>query len=192
MRAYQRVQPLTIGELWAIAITLRIVLVDNLRRLAEQIVHRRAARQKADELADDLLGLGPDGTGRPRRCPAPALAERAPDGGLRVQLVQRLRDQDPAVTPALGWLEELLAAQGTTAEEMVRLEHQRQATMNVTVRNVITSMRLISVVRLGGVRRERQPGRRGPARGERLRRAWTSRPGIATGTRSRSWPGAPA
>ena len=52
--------------------------------------------------------------------------------------------EDPAVTPALRWLEELLATQGTTAEEMVRLEHQRQATMNVTVRNVITSMRLIS------------------------------------------------
>ncbi len=48
------------------------------------------------------------------------------------------------MTPALGWLEELLAAQGTTAEETVRLEHQRQASMNVTVRNVITSMRLIS------------------------------------------------
>src|ERR1700736_3065690 len=33
--AYQRVQPLTIGELWAVAITLRVVLVENLRRLAE-------------------------------------------------------------------------------------------------------------------------------------------------------------
>ncbi|MGO3004341.1 MAG: hypothetical protein ACTIIR_06090, partial [Halomonas sp.] len=33
--AYQRVQPLTIGELWAVAITLRIVLVENLRRLAD-------------------------------------------------------------------------------------------------------------------------------------------------------------
>ena len=33
--AYQRVQPLTIGELWAVAITLRIMLVENLRRLAE-------------------------------------------------------------------------------------------------------------------------------------------------------------
>src|SRR5580658_8856870 len=32
--AYQRVQPLSIGELWAVAITLRIVLVENLRRLA--------------------------------------------------------------------------------------------------------------------------------------------------------------
>ena len=38
----------------------------------------------------------------------------------------------------------LLASQGTTAEELVQLEHQRMATMNVTVRNVITSMRLIS------------------------------------------------
>jgi cyclic beta-1,2-glucan synthetase len=41
-------------------------------------------------------------------------------------------------------MEELLAAEGTSVEEMVRQEHQRQATMNVTVRNVITSMRLIS------------------------------------------------
>ena len=29
VRAYQEVQPLTIGELWAVAITLRIVLVEN-------------------------------------------------------------------------------------------------------------------------------------------------------------------
>ena len=38
LRAYQEVQPLTIGELWAVAITLRIVLVENLRRIAERIV----------------------------------------------------------------------------------------------------------------------------------------------------------
>ena len=140
---YQRVEPLTLGELWAIAISLRILLVENLRRVAEEIVRSRAARQRADELADNLLGLGqesPDTAAASlRRVSRLAL----PTAG-RVQLFQRLRDQDPAVTPALGWLEELLAAQGTTAEETVRLEHQRQASMNVTVRNVITSMRLIS------------------------------------------------
>jgi len=38
VRAYEEVEPLTIGELWAIAISLRILLVENLRRLAEQIV----------------------------------------------------------------------------------------------------------------------------------------------------------
>jgi len=143
VRAYQEVEPLTIGELWATAITLRILLVDNLRRLAEQIVRSRAARQTADELADSLVGLGADG---PEGAAASLrrLSRAALPTAARVQLFQRLRDQDPAVTPALRLLEELLAAQGTTAEEMVRLEHQRQATMNVTVRNVITSMRLIS------------------------------------------------
>jgi cyclic beta-1,2-glucan synthetase len=143
VRAYQAVQPLTIGELWAIAISLRILLVDNLRRLAEQIVRSRADRQKADEIADGLLGLGTEDPGVAvaslRRLRTTTLPTAA-----RVQLFQRLRDQDPAVTPGFRWLEELLVAQGTTAEEVVRLEHQRQATMNVTVRNAITSMRLIS------------------------------------------------
>src|SRR5271166_5447112 len=59
--AYQRVQPLTIGELWAVAITLRVVLVENLRRISEHIVRSRNARAEADALADSLLGAsGPD------------------------------------------------------------------------------------------------------------------------------------
>ncbi len=142
VRAYQEVQPLTIGELWAIAISLRILLVDNLRRIAEQIVRARTARMMADELADGLLGLG---TGSPEEAEA-ALQRRSKTlstAGL-VQLFQRLRDQDPAATPGLRLLEDLIVAQGMMADDMVRHEHQRQAALNVTVRNVITSMRAIS------------------------------------------------
>ncbi|HBH04394.1 MAG TPA: hypothetical protein DDZ42_21195, partial [Candidatus Rokubacteria bacterium] len=101
---YQRVQPLSIAELWAVAITLRVVLVENLRRLAESIVRGRAAREEADALADDLLGIGD----RPVAQAAVAL-QRLEGARLvtafAVQLVQRLRDQDPAVTPALLWLD---------------------------------------------------------------------------------------
>src|SRR4030067_833435 len=43
VQAYQRVQPLTIGELWAVAITLRVVLVENLGRPAEAVVRAPAA-----------------------------------------------------------------------------------------------------------------------------------------------------
>ncbi|PYM46784.1 MAG: hypothetical protein DME16_13960 [Candidatus Rokuibacteriota bacterium] len=145
VQAYQRVQPLTVGELWAVAITLRVVLVENLRRLTESIVRARAARQAADALADELLGL----SGRPLEGAAWALQEfeDAPlVTAFAVQLVQRLRDQDPAVTPALLWLNERLADQGTTPDDMVRVEHQRQAAMNVTVRNVIMSMGLMSAL----------------------------------------------
>ena len=143
--AYQRVQPLTIGELWAVAITLRIVLVENLRRAAERIERGREARGQADLVADRLLGVG----GRDAEPVAAVLRAygQAPlPRTFAVQLVQRLRDQDPRVTPALQWLDERLAAQGTTAEEIVRHEHQRQGAMNVTVRNAITSVRMISAV----------------------------------------------
>jgi cyclic beta-1,2-glucan synthetase len=143
VRAYQEVEPLTIGELWAVAISLRILLVDNLRRIAEQIVRGREARQRADELADNLLGLGPD-TPEAAEASLRRLSLQAFPTAARVQLFQRLRDQDPELTPGLRWLERVVAEQGTSADELVRLEHQRQATMNVTVRNVITSMRLIS------------------------------------------------
>ncbi len=150
VRAYQRVQPLTIGELWAVAITLRIVLVENLRRGARRIVAGRAAREEADALADRLLGVDAP----PAESIAPSLQhyEEAPlPATFAVQLVQRLRDQDPKVTPALLWLEERLAAQGKTADAIVHDEHQRQGATNVTVRNVITSMRLISDVDWSGL-----------------------------------------
>ncbi len=138
--AYQEVDPLTIGELWAVAISLRIMLVENLRRLTEQIVQRREARQMADEIADGILRADDVTAAIAQR----RLSRTALPTAARVQLFQRLRDLDPSKTPALRWLEDLVAAQGATAEEVVRAEHQRQATMNVTVRNVITSMRLIS------------------------------------------------
>ncbi|MGA9570533.1 MAG: glucoamylase family protein, partial [Candidatus Acidiferrales bacterium] len=141
--AYQRVQPLTIGELWAVAITLRIVLVENLRRVAERIVRSRNARVEADILADRVLGTA----GQTAVSPAAVLRrfENKPlERSFAVQLVQRLRDLDPKVGPILVWLDERLAAQGTTADEIVRAEHQEQAAMSVTVRNIITSMRLTS------------------------------------------------
>ena len=145
VRAYQGVQPLTIGELWALAITLRIVLVENLRRLAEGIVRSRSAREKADVIADRLLGVG----GREAEPSALVLVghEGVPlPSAFAVQLLHRLRDQDSTITPALVWMDQNLAAQDTTAEEVVRAEHQRQGAASVTMRNIITSMRLISDV----------------------------------------------
>src|SRR5690606_19760041 len=57
IRAYRGVQPLTIGELWAVAITLRVALIENLRRLADLVVGGRETRLRADRVADMLLGL---------------------------------------------------------------------------------------------------------------------------------------
>ena len=121
-------------------IALRLTLIENLRRLTEEIVEGRAARLEADRLADVLLGQG----GRPADPEAfTRLGDEVLTSAYAVQLVQRLRDQDPNTTPALAWLEQRLAAAGTPAEELVRAEYQRQGAANVTVRNIITSLRVM-------------------------------------------------
>ena len=144
IEAYQTVQPLTIGELWAIPITLRFVLVENLRRAAERIVQRHNVRVEADIFADRVLGLG---EAAPEPIAAVLAAHATPyPPTMVVQLAHRLRDPTPAVAPALQWLEQQVAAEGTTIEAAVQAEHTRQAGMNVTARNIITSMRGISAI----------------------------------------------
>ena len=145
VRAYQEVQPLTIGELWAVAITLRIVLIENLRRLAVRIEQSQAERRKADVLADRLLGHD---DGVPETA-ATVLADRLRDpvsDDFAVQFVHRLQDQHPSVAPALTWLDERLAEAATSTHAATRRVHDRQVGATVTVRNVITSMRLISQI----------------------------------------------
>ncbi|PPK72077.1 cyclic beta-1,2-glucan synthetase [Methylobacter tundripaludum] len=137
MRAYQQVQPLSIGELWALPISLRIVMIENLRRLALKIMRSQAGRQLADEFIDQADQ--PDFSPRTEVLPAEPLRQ-----AFAVQLVQRLHEPHPGTPPALDFLNRWLGEQGVTLDEVVHREHAVQIAANLTVRNIITSMRTIS------------------------------------------------
>lgn len=134
VQAYQQVQPLMIGELWAVAITLRIVLVENMRRLAVQINEAHALRLAADALVDAGAGA-----------PLPADSGELPEI-LAAQIAKRLRGCDPVETPLLGWLEDRLRRQGTDPDDVVARAQARQGASNVTMRNIVTSMRTLSEI----------------------------------------------
>jgi cyclic beta-1,2-glucan synthetase len=141
--AFQEIEPLAMGELWALPSFLRLVLIENLRRESARLAHILEERRRADQLADTLLGLaGPRNAG-PSRALEPYQGRILPPA-FTVQLFQRLREQDPRVRPAVQWLEERLAAQQSSGEDMVARQHAEEVARNATVRNVITSMRLIS------------------------------------------------
>ncbi|MGL6043053.1 MAG: glycosyl transferase, partial [Sandaracinobacteroides sp.] len=145
VNAYQSVQPLEIGELWALAITLRITLVENLRRLAEAILAQQAAAGAADKLAAQIFGLI-DGQPQSNDTIVACLSASPWSTAFAVELAQRLRHQDAAVVPASRWLTDRLAAVGATTDSIVRDELNWQSATDVTVRNVITSMRLVSML----------------------------------------------
>src|SRR5262249_5298546 len=93
VQAYQEVVPLTTGELWAVPIMLRLGLLENLRRLADQMVHTWGERQKAEVLAARLKALAGDGE-QTATAPAPRLPPYSRDDWSDpcvVRLLQALR-----------------------------------------------------------------------------------------------------
>ena len=59
LSAYQERRELTQGEMWALPTTLRVVLIENLRRLADRVAAFKATRELANLCADrvDVLDL---------------------------------------------------------------------------------------------------------------------------------------
>ncbi len=146
-QAYQTVTPLTIGELWASAISLRLALVENLRRLASRIVVAREEREEADNLADAFLELAAANSDELLPLLDKRLGKQKIFGHAFIaQIARRLRDQDPSINPVFDWLEKKLRKQNENIEQIVQSEHQRQAATQITVGNIITSMRLLSTL----------------------------------------------
>src|SRR6185312_8293476 len=131
--SYQRVAPLTIGELWAWPSMLKLALIENLRRLADQSMAARAERRGADATIAAF-----EDHADPRLARLPPL----PGAAYLVQLLQRLREYGLRLLPLRTAIEEHLRARQATPEEAIRAEHQRQGIAQASVANAIASLRL--------------------------------------------------
>ena len=136
VNSYQRVAPLTIGELWAWPSMLKLALIENLRRLAAETLASRQARLDADAFLSRLE----------REANAALPLPPALDISFVVQLLHRLREYGLRLSSLLTEVEAHLAARETTAEAAIRGEHQHQAANQVSVANAVTSLRLCSAI----------------------------------------------
>ncbi len=137
---YQSIEPLYIGELWALPSLLRFVLIENLRRIAVRVNRARDMRAIANEVADRLHGLQDADDLLVLR----AYTDYARDTTFATQLLYRLRDGSQNAGKALTWLENELEKSGSDAEEIIIGEHQTLSSGNVTTGNVISGLRLIN------------------------------------------------
>lgn len=143
--AYQVITTLTLGELWAIPIMLRLALIENLRRIAVRVASGRIDRNLADLWADKMI----------------AIAEKDPKSLILViadmarsqppmstpfisEFVRCLKGQSPALAFPLTWLEQRLMEFNQTTVQMIQIGNQQQAADQVSISNSIGSLRLIS------------------------------------------------
>ena len=140
LRAYQQQRALTLAELWALPSTLRVVLLENLRRLAERAALQQVARDAAHQwldLPDDqrsIASLGPL---------AERLGRRGSAEALLLQLQQR-EDELPAeqARALRAWLSVRLTDPAAT-----QAQQQAEATEDhQSIRNAITTLRALDRV----------------------------------------------
>jgi cyclic beta-1,2-glucan synthetase len=142
--AYQTVEPLKLGELWAFPIMLQLALLENLRRIGVQIVQRREERDAASDWADRMFAAAER---EPKRL-IQLLAEFAnADVPLTAPFVEefygRLQAQGPVMAFVQTWVEQKLLEQGVTATELSEVAGRTAAANQIAIANSIGSLRFI-------------------------------------------------
>lgn len=141
VESYQSVEPMSIGELWALPSLLRFVLIENLRRIAVRVNRAREMRSIANEVADKVVAT--EDNDHDRRILS-AYTEHARDTTFSTQLLYRLRDGSQNAGDALMWLESELERSGSDAEDIIRREHLTLSSGNVTTGNIIRGLRQLN------------------------------------------------
>lgn len=145
--AYQTVEPLKIGELWAFPIMLQLALLENLRRVALRIAHRRVEFNEAISWADRMLTTAEK---EPKQL-IQLLAEFAnADVSLTAPFIEelyaRLQTQESTITFVLAWIEQKLLEQGVTAAQLSEASVRIAATNQISIANNIGSLRFIGTM----------------------------------------------
>lgn len=141
LRAYQQVNQLSLGELWALPTTLRVVLLENLRRVADQIAEGKAAREAAHAVWDAEGSLAENDL----NALLVSMRSRGLERGFLTQLWQRVPDQPSDANALLVYWINLHCANGLG---LIADSQTAQVSTNLTISNIINSLRLIGQMEL--------------------------------------------
>ncbi len=143
--SYQSVEPLKLGELWALPLMLRLALIENLRRVAVRISSARRDRDLASDWAERMVSVVEQKPTDLILVLADMARANPPlSGAFLAELTRHLQGQNPNFAFANSWLEHRLADQGLTTERLVRTEGQAQAADQVSIGNSINSLRFLN------------------------------------------------
>ncbi|MCK9194987.1 MAG: hypothetical protein M0P19_14065, partial [Nevskia sp.] len=145
--AYQTVTALTLGELWAIPIMLRLALIENLRRIGARITTARIQLNLAQIWANQMMEVAESDPKSLILVIADMARSNPPMASPFVaELARRLRGHGPALALPLTWVELRLAESSRTIEQMVLSENQTQAADQVSISNTIGSLRFLDAM----------------------------------------------
>jgi cyclic beta-1,2-glucan synthetase len=142
--SYQTIHVLTLGELWAIPIMLRLSVIENLRRVAGKIALDIIDHNLADYWADKMMLTVKDNPGNLILTIADMARSNPVLGSPFVsRFTRKLQGKGPVLALPLSWMEQQLLAMGISSSDLVWQENQKQAADQVSVSNSIGTLRFL-------------------------------------------------
>ncbi|MEC5399537.1 GH36-type glycosyl hydrolase domain-containing protein [Uliginosibacterium sp. H1] len=147
LSAYQGISPLTLGELWAVPIMLRLAIIENLRRVGVHIASGSVERTLAENWADKMSEAA-ENDPKSLILVIADMARSLPPmmSPFVAELSRRLRGRGPALALPLTWIEQRLAELDLTIEQLVQSEGQQQAANQLSISNSIGSLRVFGAI----------------------------------------------
>ncbi|WP_291639232.1 glucoamylase family protein [Clostridium sp.] len=142
VRAYQKSTALTSGELWAIPIMLRIALIQNISNITEKIVNAEHNKKEAELVAEKLINAFNEG----KIVTEISLLKSQKltfNSHFTERLLKLLRDSGIDSKEVYHYIDEKLESQETSLEKTISLEHQIEASFQISIGNSINSIRII-------------------------------------------------
>ncbi|PSJ16516.1 GH36-type glycosyl hydrolase domain-containing protein [Nitrosomonas supralitoralis] len=147
IKAYQTVNPLKLGELWAIPIMLRFALIENLRRVAVRIAADRVDADLARGWAEQMIMVATKDPKSLVLVIADMAHSQPPFSNSFVsEFARRLQGQSLALALPLTWIEQVLSESGLTIEQLIHTGNQHQAADQVSISNSIGSLRFLGTM----------------------------------------------
>ena len=142
--AYQTTTLLTLGELWAIPIMLRLAVIENLRRVAGKIALDKVDDNLAGYWAGKMTTVAQEDPADLILCIADMVRSKPMlDSSFVAAFTRKLQGKGPALALPLTWMEQQLSSAGSSSTDLVRQENQKQAADQVSIRNSIGTLRII-------------------------------------------------
>ena len=144
---YQRTEILSIVELWSLPSIIKIVLIENLRRLSKAQLDKHVAHNQANSAADEALVQTIGSTTSPPFTP-PDLYNYSPSAHVAflAQLARRLRGKDPKKYPLLRWLNQQLSQEKKSVDDIIQQVSLEHSVVSETMSNIINSLRLLGEI----------------------------------------------
>ncbi len=149
IQAFQEIETLNIGEIWAVPVVLRFILIEQLAEKAGLVLKRRKLQPRINNLVNKLSGIDDPEPGEFVNAISEAIKKimnGENEQALMAEMAHQLQNAGFFTGDVKRWFDYRFRKFGMSTDEALRIEAQVMSRYQVSIQNGIQSLRKVSEI----------------------------------------------